>query len=108
MLARVLETVAPAQQILISSYLQWQWPGMKCFDVCKCFYKTVEAFLDPVSFFSWALRFSSMDISQTGISGRSKVFAFCLCSSNSKLRILIFIYYEKLLVLPKTWYLMAG
>lgn len=52
MLARVLETVAPAQQILISSYLQWQWPGMKCFDVCKCFYKTVEAFLDPVSFFS--------------------------------------------------------
>lgn len=51
MLARVLETVATAQQILISSYLQWQWPGMKCFDVCKCFYKAVEAFLDPVSLF---------------------------------------------------------
>lgn len=51
MLARVLKTVATAHQILISSYLQWQWPGMKCFDVRKCFYKTVEAFLDPVSFF---------------------------------------------------------
>lgn len=61
MLARVLETVATAQQILISSYLQWQWPGMKCFDVCKCFYKTVEAFLDLVS-----LIFLSIAVFQCG------------------------------------------
>lgn len=47
MLARGLKTVATAHQILISSYLQWQWPGMKWFVVCKCFYKTAEAFLDP-------------------------------------------------------------
>lgn len=51
MLARIVKTVATAHQILISSYLQCQLPEMKCFDVRKCFYKTVEAFLDPVSFF---------------------------------------------------------
>lgn len=80
MLDRVLKAVGTAHQILISSYLQWQWPGIKCFDVRKCFYKTAETFLDPVSFFffSCALWFSSMDILQTGISGRSEVFALCL------------------------------
>lgn len=47
MLARVLKTVAAAHKILISSYLQWL--GTKCLDVCKCFYKTVQVFLDPIS-----------------------------------------------------------
>lgn len=41
-----------------------------------------------------------MDISQTRFSGRSKVFALCLCFSNSKKRIVIFISYERLLTLP--------
>lgn len=52
MLARILKTVATAHQILISGYLQWQWPGIKWFGVRKCFYKTVEAFLDPFFFLS--------------------------------------------------------
>lgn len=101
MLARILKTVATAHQILISSYLQCQLPEMKCFDMRKCAYKTVEACLDPVSFvFFRALWLSSMDISQTRFSGRSKVFALCLCFSSSKKRIVIFISYERLLTLP--------
>lgn len=47
-----------------------------------------------------------MDISQTEISGRSKVFA--LCFTNSKMGILIFIYYERLLALLKKQYLVTG
>lgn len=101
MLARILKTVATAHQILISSYLQCQLPEMKCSDMRKCVYKTVEAFLDPMSsVFFWALWLSSMDISQTRFWGRSEVFALCLCFSNSKKRIIVFISYERLLTLP--------
>lgn len=74
---------------------------MKCSDMRKCVYKTVEAFLDPMSsVFFWALWLSSMDISQTRFWGRSEVFALCLCFSNSKKRIIVFISYERLLNLP--------